>query len=49
MVRLTETKVAGKKVMVMRAIAFIAVVSFFASSPIWTWILLSRCAAVWNA
>lgn len=45
----TEMKVAGKKVIVIMAIAFIAVVSFFASSPILTWICLSRCAAVWKA
>lgn len=34
--RLTETKVAGKKVIVTTAIAFIAEASFFASSPILT-------------
>ena len=47
--RLTETKVAGKKVIVTTAIAFIADASLFASSPICSCTLLSLCAAALKA
>ena len=45
----TETKVAGKKVSVLTAIAFIAAVSFLTSCPMRAWSSLSRCAAVLKA
>jgi hypothetical protein len=41
--------VAGKKVIVTTAIAFIAEASLLASSPIRTWILLSLWAAALKA
>lgn len=47
--QLTETKVAGKNVIVTTAIAFIAEASLFASSPMRTCILLSLWAAPWKA
>jgi hypothetical protein len=48
-VKLTEIKVAGKKVIVTTAIAFIADASLFASSPICSCTLLSLCAAALKA
>jgi hypothetical protein len=47
--RLTETKVAGKNVIVTTAMAFIAEASLLASSPICTCILPSLWAAVLKA
>jgi hypothetical protein len=47
--KLTETKVAGKKVIVTTAIAFIADASLFASAPICSWTLLSLWAAALKA
>jgi hypothetical protein len=47
--KLTETKVAGKKVIVTTAIAFVADASRFASAPICSWTLLSLWAAALKA
>jgi hypothetical protein len=46
---LTETKVAGKKVIVTTAIAFIAMVSLTASSAMAPCTWLSRCATMLKA
>lgn len=45
----TDTKVAGRKVMVKTAIVFIAALSLRAASLILTVIVLSCCAIVLNA
>jgi len=42
-------KVAGKNVNVKTAIVLIDALSLCAALPIWTEILLSYCATVWNA
>jgi hypothetical protein len=46
---LTDTNVAGKKVIVTTAIALVADASLLASSPMRTWILLLRWAAALKA